>query len=178
MDHLRERPGSSRDCDRHRDGWPDRLATAVAAVANGAPGRLASRPGDWLLHARVDGVCARTPEEGLLAEVRVELTHARHRVAELKVQYARDRRLLAQQLVANYETPPPSLMDVILTSNGFRELLNTRDISPGTYVLRPDSSQTSSPSPPLASATQRRMPAKSPRVPGAAIRPVLGRQRR
>jgi peptidoglycan hydrolase CwlO-like protein len=63
-------------------------------------------------------------QEGLLAEVRVELTRARDGVAELKVQYARDRRLLAQQLVANYETPPPSLMDVILTSSGFRELLN------------------------------------------------------
>jgi peptidoglycan hydrolase CwlO-like protein len=63
-------------------------------------------------------------DEGLLAQVRVELTHARGRVAELQVQYARGRRLLAQQLLANYETPPPSLMDVILTSNGFRELLN------------------------------------------------------
>jgi peptidoglycan hydrolase CwlO-like protein len=64
-------------------------------------------------------------DEGLLAQVRGELTHARDRVAELQVQYARGRRLLAQQLVANYETPPPSLMDVILTSNGFRELLNS-----------------------------------------------------
>jgi len=63
-------------------------------------------------------------DAGLLAEVRVELTRARDGVAELKVQYARDRQLLAQQLVANYETPPPSLMDVILTSSGFRELLN------------------------------------------------------
>jgi hypothetical protein len=45
-------------------------------------------------------------------------------VAELQVQYARDRRLLAQQLVANYETPPPSLVDVVLTSTGFQDLLN------------------------------------------------------
>ena len=63
-------------------------------------------------------------DEGLLAQVRLELTRARDRVAELKVQYARDRRLLAQQLVANYETPPPSLMDVVLTSTGFQNLLN------------------------------------------------------
>ena len=40
------------------------------------------------------------------------------------MQYARDRRLLARQLVANYETPPPSLMDVVLTSSGFQDLLN------------------------------------------------------
>ncbi|MFZ0976014.1 MAG: hypothetical protein WAN22_27580 [Solirubrobacteraceae bacterium] len=63
-------------------------------------------------------------DEGLLAQVRLELTRARDRVAELKVQYAGDRRLLAQQLVANYETPPPSLMDVVLTSTGFQNLLN------------------------------------------------------
>ncbi len=63
-------------------------------------------------------------QEGLLAQVRLELTRARDRVAELRVQYARDRRLLARQLVANYETPPPSLMDVVLTSSGFQDLLN------------------------------------------------------
>jgi hypothetical protein len=54
----------------------------------------------------------------------LELTRARDRVVELRVQYARDLRLLARQLVANYETPPPSLMDVVLTSSGFQDLLN------------------------------------------------------
>src|SRR3984885_11624947 len=63
-------------------------------------------------------------DEGLLAQVRLELTRARDRVAELRVQYARDRRLLARQLVADYETPPPSLVDVVLTSSGFQNLLN------------------------------------------------------
>jgi peptidoglycan hydrolase CwlO-like protein len=63
-------------------------------------------------------------QQGVLAQVRTELTRARVRVAELHVQYARDRRLLAQQLVANYETPPPSLTDVVLTSSGFQDLLN------------------------------------------------------
>jgi hypothetical protein len=63
-------------------------------------------------------------DEKLLAQVRVELTRARDRAAELRVQYAHDRRLLAQQLVADYETPPPSLMYVVLTSSGFQDLLN------------------------------------------------------
>ena len=63
-------------------------------------------------------------QEVLLAQVRLELTGARDRVVELRVQYARDLRLLARQLVANYETPPPSLMDVVLTSSGFQDLLN------------------------------------------------------
>jgi peptidoglycan hydrolase CwlO-like protein len=62
-------------------------------------------------------------DEGLLAEVRAELTDARDRVADLRVRYARDRRLLAQQLVANYETPPPNLFDVVITSNGLQDLL-------------------------------------------------------
>jgi peptidoglycan hydrolase CwlO-like protein len=63
-------------------------------------------------------------DERLLAQVRLQLTRARDRVAELKVQYAHDLRLLARQLVANYETPPPTLMDVVLTSSGFEDLLN------------------------------------------------------
>jgi peptidoglycan hydrolase CwlO-like protein len=62
-------------------------------------------------------------DEGLLGEVRTELTAARDRVAQLRVQYARDRQLLAQQLVANYETPPPNLIDVVLTSSGLQDLL-------------------------------------------------------
>jgi peptidoglycan hydrolase CwlO-like protein len=62
-------------------------------------------------------------QESLLAEVRTELTAARSRVVELRVQYARDRRLLARQLVANYETPPPNLVDIVLTSNGIQNLL-------------------------------------------------------
>ncbi len=62
-------------------------------------------------------------QEGLLAQVRTELTTARDRVAELRVQYVRDRQLLARQLVANYETPPPNLIDVVLSSTGFQEVL-------------------------------------------------------
>jgi hypothetical protein len=76
------------------------------------------------LQARLSIVQGRLDvDERLLVQVRAELTRARERAAELKVRYARDRRLLAQQLVANYETPPPSLMDVILTSRGFQNLL-------------------------------------------------------
>ncbi len=77
------------------------------------------------LQARLAIVQARLDvDESLLAQVRLELTRARGRVAELKVQYARDRRRLAQQLLANYETPAPSLMDVVLTSSGFQNLLD------------------------------------------------------
>jgi hypothetical protein len=77
------------------------------------------------LHARLVVVQRRlNVDEALLTQVRRKLTRARARVAELRVRYARDRRLLARQLVKNYETPPPSLMSVVLTSNGFQALLN------------------------------------------------------
>jgi peptidoglycan hydrolase CwlO-like protein len=76
------------------------------------------------LQARLTSVQHRLDvQESLLAQTRMELTHARDRLAELKVQYARDRRLLAKQLVANYETPPPNLVDVVLMSKGFQNLL-------------------------------------------------------
>ncbi len=76
------------------------------------------------LQARLTSVQHRLDiQESLLAQVRMQLTHARERMAALRVQYARDRRLLARQLVINYETPPPNLIDVVLTSNGFQNLL-------------------------------------------------------
>jgi len=129
------------------------LVVAVAAVAVGASASRGSLAGRYFEHQRqasqlqsvirsdsteiqryqgsISAVQARLTsvqhrlgvDEGLLAEVRTELTDARDRVAELRVQYAHDRRLLAQQLVANYETPPPSLIDVVLTSSGLQDLL-------------------------------------------------------
>jgi peptidoglycan hydrolase CwlO-like protein len=63
-------------------------------------------------------------QEDVLGQVRTELMRARDGAAELQVQYARDRRLLARQLVANYETPPPTLIDVVLSSSGFQDLVN------------------------------------------------------
>ena len=62
-------------------------------------------------------------QERLLAQVQTALAEARQRMVQLKAEYARDRRLLAKELVANYETPPPNLVDVVLMSNGFQQLL-------------------------------------------------------
>jgi hypothetical protein len=77
------------------------------------------------LHARLEVVQHRlNVDEVLLTRVRERLSRARARVAELRAQYAHDRRLLALQLVKNYEAPPPSLMSIVLTSNGFQALLN------------------------------------------------------
>jgi peptidoglycan hydrolase CwlO-like protein len=63
-------------------------------------------------------------QEHLLRQVSDELSAARQRLAELRVQYTRGRRVLAAQLVADYESPAPDLIDVTLESQGFQQLLN------------------------------------------------------
>jgi len=63
-------------------------------------------------------------QKQLLQQVRVELSAARARLATLEAQYASDRRMLAAQLVAQYESPQPTLVDVVLNSRGFDDLLN------------------------------------------------------
>jgi peptidoglycan hydrolase CwlO-like protein len=63
-------------------------------------------------------------QEGLLSSVRRDLTSARARLARLQVQYARDRHVLAAELLAEYESPPPTLVNVVVDSRGFDDLLN------------------------------------------------------
>jgi peptidoglycan hydrolase CwlO-like protein len=63
-------------------------------------------------------------QEGLLASVREQLTRARARLALLQAQYARDRQVLAAELLAEYESPPPTLVNVVVDSRGFDDLLN------------------------------------------------------
>lgn len=63
-------------------------------------------------------------QERLLAQVRTSLDHARTRLTRLRAQYERGRRILAAQLVAQYESPPPTLMTVVVNAHGFDDLLN------------------------------------------------------
>jgi peptidoglycan hydrolase CwlO-like protein len=63
-------------------------------------------------------------QERLLAQVSDQLFAARQRLAELRARYRRGRRILAAQLVADYESPAPNLVDVVLESSGFQDLLN------------------------------------------------------
>lgn len=77
------------------------------------------------LQARLDVVQRSLAiQDSLLAQVRSELGNARRRLVLLRARYATDRRLLASQLVADYESPPPSLVDVVVESRGFQDLLN------------------------------------------------------
>jgi hypothetical protein len=65
-----------------------------------------------------------TIQEQQLSNVRLALGTARTRLAKLEANYARDRKILASELVAEYESPPPTLMNVVVNSRGFDDLLN------------------------------------------------------
>jgi len=62
-------------------------------------------------------------QEGLLASVRNQLTAARSRLVALRARYAHDRQVLAAELLADYESPPPSVVNVIVDAQGFNDLL-------------------------------------------------------
>lgn len=62
-------------------------------------------------------------QERLLRQATDHLLTAREELAGLRRQYARGRRILAAQLVADYEAPTPGLVDVVLESRGFEDLL-------------------------------------------------------
>ena len=59
-----------------------------------------------------------------LSDVRFQLGAARTRLTHLEAEYNRGRKLLAAQLVAEYESPPPTLMNVVVDAQGFNDLLN------------------------------------------------------
>jgi peptidoglycan hydrolase CwlO-like protein len=63
-------------------------------------------------------------QERLLGYVNTEVLVARERMQSLEEQYARGRRVLAAQLVADYESPQPTLMDVVMYARGWDDLLN------------------------------------------------------
>lgn len=66
-------------------------------------------------------------QERLLVRIRDELAAARTRLASLRADLVRDRKLLAAQLVSQYESPTPDLVGVVLNADGFAELLDRVD---------------------------------------------------
>ncbi len=63
-------------------------------------------------------------QRALLRHIQDQLAAARSRLALLVGDLSRDRRILAAQLVAQYESPPPTLVGVVLEAHGFSDLLN------------------------------------------------------
>ncbi len=80
------------------------------------------------LHSRLASVeSSLAIQQTLLARGQRELATARTRLASLRAELASDRKVLAAQLVSQYETPSPDLVDVVLESRGFSELLERID---------------------------------------------------
>lgn len=67
-------------------------------------------------------------ERRQLDQLQAQLRDARARLAWLEAQLARDRAALRAQLVADYEAPPPDLINVLLDSRGFADLLERVEV--------------------------------------------------
>jgi hypothetical protein len=77
------------------------------------------------LEARLSAIeTALGAQERLLTNVTLQLASARTRLGQLRADYARDQSALAAQLRADYETPAPSLVSVVVDSKGFDQLVN------------------------------------------------------
>jgi peptidoglycan hydrolase CwlO-like protein len=72
-------------------------------------------------------------ERSQLEKLKAQLSAARTQLAALQVQLAHDKQALVAQVVASYESPPPSIVTVILEAHGFADLIerfeDLRDIS-------------------------------------------------
>jgi uncharacterized protein YcbK (DUF882 family) len=84
---------------------------------------------------RIDDVRARLAgiqhsldlEAAQLADLRTRLREARARLVVLRLSLARDREVLARQLVGRYESAQPDLVSVVLDAHGFADLLERID---------------------------------------------------
>jgi hypothetical protein len=83
------------------------------------------------LQGRLDAIeNALGVQERLLSNVTFELTAARRKLTGLKASEAGDQATLAAQLRADYESPPPNIVSVVVDSQGFDQLVNgVRDLT-------------------------------------------------
>jgi peptidoglycan hydrolase CwlO-like protein len=63
-------------------------------------------------------------QERLLTNVTLDLNAARKRLTGLRASEARDQQTLAAQLRADYESPPPNIVSVVVNAQGFDQLVN------------------------------------------------------
>ena len=114
-------PGSFGDLSSRQRSLQQSIASESGQI-NAYQGRLRD------LQARLSGIeSSLFTQEVLLTRFRNELAAARERLAHLRVELARDQRVLAAQLVAQYESPSPDLVDVVMESHGFTDLLERID---------------------------------------------------
>lgn len=81
-------------------------------------GRLAD------LQARLRGLeWSLAVQRSILLRIQTELVQDRHRLVLMRQDLIRDRHVLAAELVAQYESPQPDLVSVLVESHGFNDLL-------------------------------------------------------
>ena len=123
-------PGSADLTDRYRSGQEraQQLRSQIAAQTKrivGFEGSISSLEGRLrLIQSSV------ATQESLLTAVTDQLTAARARLVRLRAAYAGDQQALAAQLRAQYESPPPTLVNVVVDAGGFNQLVNgIRDLT-------------------------------------------------
>jgi peptidoglycan hydrolase CwlO-like protein len=110
------------DASRSRDRALQAEIRADSNKIDGFQGRIED------VQARLAGIQHSLDiEAAQLAELRTRLREARGRLVVLRLRLARDRDVLARQLVGQYEAPQPDLVSVVLDSHGFADLLERID---------------------------------------------------
>jgi peptidoglycan hydrolase CwlO-like protein len=110
------------DASRARDRALQSEIAADSRTIDGFQGRIDD------VRARLAGIQHSLDiEQAQLAQLRSQLRDARARLVTLRLQLARDREVLARQLVGQYESPQPDLVSVVLDAQGFADLLERVD---------------------------------------------------
>lgn len=94
---------------RHRADQLQSTIEAQTSKIEGYRGTIVSLEGRLRVIQRTVAI-----QERLLGQVRTELGSARARLTVLEQQFARDQKVLAAQLLADYESPPPTIVGVIV----------------------------------------------------------------
>jgi hypothetical protein len=110
-------PASSGDLGSRARSLQQSIASDSSRI-NAYQGRLSD------LRTRLAGIeSSLAIQQALLKRFENELAVARTRLVLLRADLFRDKRALAAQLVAQYESPPPDLVSAVLESHGFADLL-------------------------------------------------------
>ena len=121
---LRAGPASADLSSRYASG--QQRAQQLQSEINDASQRIQQFQGSISsLQQRLLGVQTSVNiQEQQLRSTTDELTSARARLTSLRAAFKRDRAALAAQLRAQYESPPPSLVNVVVSAGGFNQLVN------------------------------------------------------
>lgn len=114
---LSAAPASRGDLQSRADLLQQSIAADTGQI-NGYEGKLRD------LQSRLTGLeSSLAIQRALLLRIQEQLTAARSRLVQLRDELVRDRKLLAAQLVSQYESPSPDVVTVVIESHGFTDLL-------------------------------------------------------